>query len=331
MSYKTAFLDIMREYESDRNRAEALLRNRQEEVYGKLPRVKEIDRELSMAGISAARQILSDGGKQQTLLAKLRRDSSKLKSEKDKLLAENGVSKGYFTDIYRCAKCKDTGYAGTTERCLCLKQRIVDKYYDLSNIKSVLETENFETFDINLYSETVDPKSGISPRRNMELIYQSALSFVDTFSGPFQNLLYYGDSGLGKTFLCNCIAKELLDEGRTVLYVTAPRLFKLVEDHRFNRDGSAEPDYAIDAASDVDLLILDDLGTEFSTIVTSAALFDIINQRLLAKKPTVISTNFSVPELESQYSDRIISRFVGHYKMSKFFGEDIRVKRKHGG
>ena len=117
----------------------------------------------------------------------------------------------------------------------------------------------------------------------------------------------------------------MLDRGYSVLYLTAPKMFEIIEENRFNRDDMEEPSYIIEAVTDVDLLILDDLGAEFSTLVTSAALFNIINQRILAKKATVISTNLDVQELELNYSDRTISRFLGHYKMSKFFGDDIRA------
>ena len=331
MSYKTAFRDVMRAYEIDRDRAVALLKERREEVYRNIPRILEIDEQLSQTGIAAAKQILAEAGNSQAILTDLRQQSTTLIDEKQKLLSENGIHKEYFTDIYRCKLCKDTGYETQGERCHCLKQRLIDKYYDLSNIKGLLEVENFDTFDLRYYSQDIIPTEGISPHQNMKLIYQLATNFVTQFSQTFQNLLFYGDTGLGKTFLCNCIAKDLLDKGHTVLYVTAPRIFRLVEDYRFNRNDMNDPDYVIDAVTDVDLLILDDLGAEFSTVVTSAALFDIINQRLLAKKSTVISTNLSPAEFEIQYSDRIVSRFLGSYKMSKFYGEDIRAKKKYKG
>ena len=331
MSYKTAFKEIMRSYEADRDLAANLLQERKQEIYRRLPRVQEIDNEISRTSIRVAKQILTSGSNAKLLLEELQHYSKALKEEKERLLAENGIPESYFTDIYRCLLCKDTGHISHTERCQCLKQRLINKYYDLSNIKGLLEAENFDTFDLRYYSQAENPSEGLSPQRNIQIIYQTAMKFVEEFDRSFQNLLFYGDTGLGKTFLCNCIAKDLLDKGHTVLYVTAPRIFKLVEDYRFNRDDMEDQDYAIDAVTDVDLLILDDLGAEFSTIVTSAALFDIMNQRLLAKKATVISTNLSPDEFETHYSDRIVSRFLGHYKMSKFFGDDIRAKKKYKG
>nr|AGS53431.1 DNA replication protein DnaC [uncultured bacterium contig00025] len=335
MSYKTVFNDVMRSYETDRARAAALLRERREEVWRLLPRVREIDTELSGTGASVSRMILNGAGDRQRLLEDLKRGNDTLKTEKERLLAENNIPADYFNNIYRCALCGDTGFLpeedGVTPRCGCLKQRLIDKYHELSTVRELIKTENFDTFDLRYYSEDTDPQNGVSPRRNIQMIYQVALRFVRDFDKEFQNLLFYGATGLGKTFLCNCVAKDLLDAGHTVLYATAPQLFKMTEDYRFNRDEMEEPDEAMDAVTEVDLLILDDLGAEFATVVTSAALFDIVNRRLLMKKHTVVSTNLSPSEFETQYSDRIVSRFLGQYKMLKFFGEDIRAKKKYKG
>ena len=349
MSYKTVFNDIMRLYEIDRDRAAAVLRRKRDEVYDKIPRIKEIDMQLSQIGIDTAKNIILTGGNalspdmpepEPTVaepddpILRLRNTTAFLNKEKKQLLLDNNIPSNYLSVEYKCDVCRDTGWVNhemhATERCRCLTQRLVDKYYDLSNIRSLLNEENFGTFSFDYYSDTIDPANGTSPYKNIKLIHKVAENFVDKFDSTFQNLLFYGDTGLGKTFMCNCIAKELLDKGHTVLYVTAPGIFKTVEDFRFNRNESNESEYVIDAVTEVDLLILDDLGAEFGTVVTSAALFDIINNRLLGKKATVISTNLTPAEFESQYSDRIVSRFLGHYKMSKFFGDDIRAKIKYG-
>jgi len=325
MSYKTAYKDIMREYETDRDIALTLQKKRRLEIYESLPRIKEIDAELAQIGISITRMAISSKGS----LDNIQHQSKALREEKQQLYEKNGITEDYITNTYLCKKCQDSGFI-QNERCTCLKQRLIEKYYDISNIRGQLAVENFDTFDIRYYSETINPKTGVSPQRAMQVTYQKALGFVKQFdeSGKFHNLLFYGDTGLGKTFLCNCIAKDLLDSGRTVLYVTAPQIFKLIEDHRFNRNESELSDDAINSVTEVDLLILDDLGAEFSTMVTSAALFNIINQRILSKLPTVISTNLSPAELESNYSDRVVSRFWGYYQACKFYGEDIRHKKR---
>ncbi|MCL1846009.1 MAG: ATP-binding protein [Defluviitaleaceae bacterium] len=329
MKFKNAYREVMREMQAERDRADALRDARRKEVYKKAPRLAEIDRELSETGLQIARIAISGD---ENAIARARAKIDALKDERLILMQKSFRGKKDFAaPKYNCKKCGDTGYIGVPAiACVCLKQRLINEYYSLSNLREVLRDENFGTFDMRLFSEKIVEKEGLSPRMNMETVFRGANKFVQNFDKEFGNLLLYGETGLGKTFICHCIAKEILDRGHTVLYLTVPRLCKVIEDSRFNRDALDAPDEMLDAVDDVDLLVLDDLGTEISTIITSAALFDIINQRLLARKPTVISTNLTTNELASQYSDRIVSRFLGNYQMVKFFGEDIRVKKKYG-
>jgi len=323
----------MRGYETSRREAEAVLEERRAAIYHSFPQVAKIDQKLSEIGLSLAKLALA---KDELAIQEARAKSEALKQEKAALLAKGGVPKDYFTAVYNCMACSDTGHKPSEpghlpERCNCLRQKLVDAYYSLSNIRGILDEENFDTFDTRWFSPTIVESEGISPLTNMKAIYRVATDFVQDFKTKFDNLLLYGRTGLGKTFVCHCIAKDLLDAGHTVLYLTAPRLFKIIEDYRFNRDALTEPDEMLEAVSDVDLLILDDLGAEFVTVVTSSALFDIINQRILTKKPMIISSNLSPHELENHYSERIVSRLSGYYRMIKFFGEDIRTKRMYGG
>ncbi|MCL1787181.1 MAG: ATP-binding protein, partial [Defluviitaleaceae bacterium] len=295
------------------------------------PELADIDQTLAKLGAGLARMALA-GDTEGIRAAKT--EASALRERRQALL-KGTIGESFLTDVYRCDACKDTGYLETApgqpaRRCPCLKQRLINEYYSLSNVKEALQEENFDTYDLRLFSQNILPREGLSPHTNMQTIYRLAMQFVTDFDKEFNNLLLYGEPGLGKTFVCHCIAKDLLDAGKTVLYLTAPRLCKVLEDYRFNRESLTEPDAMLSAIDEVDLLILDDLGAEFSTIVTSAALFDIINQRLLTRKHTVISTNLTPETLAAQYSERIVSRFAGAYQMIKFFGEDIRVKKKYG-
>ncbi len=324
MGFKQAYNDVMREYGRDIDRAKRTIAERKEEMYSKIPKLSDIDTALRLNGINISRAVLSGGGD----LTRLREENAALSDEKRQLIAAGGYPEDYLEEVFKCKMCRDTGHVGN-ERCACLKQRLIEKYYDLSNLKSILAVENFDTFDIRLYSDEVDPSAGLSPKANMKNIYQVCIGFTDGFGREFNNLLFYGNTGLGKTFLCNAIAKDVLDMGKTVLYVTAPKLCKIIEANRFNRDETEEPDDYITDSTEVDLLIIDDLGTEFPTVVTSSELFNILNTRLLEKRPTVISTNLSPADFEHQYSERIISRFFGYYQMLKFIGDDIRVKMKY--
>ncbi|MCL2199909.1 MAG: ATP-binding protein [Defluviitaleaceae bacterium] len=329
MRYKTAYQQALRDIESKRILAESKQEKTREEAYKKTPRLREIDAALGEIGINLAKLALAGDV---AALSKARETSEALKAERLSLLPK----KSYLTPLYSCKKCKDTGYISTSPgipvtACVCFRQRLIEEYYSLSNMREVLRDENFDTFDIRLFDNKVADKEGLSPRANMEINHRVAINFVQTFDDEFQNILMYGETGLGKTFLSHCIAKDLLDAGKTVLYLTVPRLCKVIEDARFNRDYLTEPNEMLDAVDEVDLLVLDDLGAEMSTVVTSAALFDIINQRLLTRKSTVISSNLTPPGLTAQYSERIVSRFIGNYQMIKFFGEDIRAKKKYGG
>ena len=332
MSYKNAYREVMRDLEAARTRAEAAQAARREDIYKKAPRLREIDKELGDIGLSLSRLVLSGDT---AAVAKARENSDALKKERLSLLAQKKIREDYAVPKFSCKKCSDTGYiiknhGMPATACACLKQRLIEEYYSLSNMRDVLRDENFDTFDINLFSAKIDEKEGLSPRVNMENNHRIAVLFVQNFDREFQNLLLYGETGLGKTFLSHCIAKDILDAGHTVLYLTVPRLCKVIEDSRFNRDALAAPNEMLAAADEADLLVLDDLGAEISTLITAAALFDIINQRLLTRKPTVISTNLELDGLV-QYSDRILSRFMGHYQRVKFFGEDIRVKKRFSG
>ncbi len=323
--YEAVYKKVMREYEQKRVAANRKIAKHNAEIYKKVPEIQEIDRRLTELAIGISKQILSQSKDTQELVLDLKSKIENLNAMKRDLLKENRLTQ-LSAGLWECENCKDTGYIAD-KKCLCLKQRLIDNYYELSNIKEVMKSENFDTFDFRYYSEETDPKNGLSPRANMQLIYASCMDFV---TGGEGNLLFYGETGLGKTFLCNCIAKDMLDKEKTVLYVTAPRMFKKIEDYRFNRDEMPDANQQTELIFQVDLLIIDDLGSEFSTVVTNTELFNIINSRLLEKRPTVISTNLNLTDFQSQYSDRIVSRLFGNYKLLRFFGDDIRVKKKLG-
>jgi DNA replication protein DnaC len=318
----------MRTYEKDRLAADNLMKMRRDEIYFAIPRIKEIDAELTQFGLSVAKRILSAKNGEE-LLAELQQKNNALLKEKEELMRQHDYSEDYLKNVYQCTACEDTGFIGNA-RCNCLKQRLINEYYELSNLGAILKEENFDTFDLNYYTEETDPRTGLSPRAHMRKIYINCLNFTTNFDTEFTNLLLYGSTALGKTFLCNCIAKELLDAGKNVIYLTSSKLFRLVEDLRFNREEEDEPDDYLEMVFQSDLLIIDDLGTEFLTVLTAAELFNIINTRFLERKPTIISTNLSPGDFEKQYSDRITSRLLGNYTILKFIGDDIRLKKKYG-
>lgn len=328
MATKTQiYKEVLREYDALRTQKAAELRERRESLYMKLPRLEEIERELSILGVSTAKLVLLKPEDMEKALADLQEKQHALTEERRDLLLEHCLSPSLLQLEYVCETCRDTGYVGS-ELCVCMKHKLMDRLYDQSNVRDVIRAENFDTFDLRLFSDDIVPAEGISPKENAKRNLKMAMAFAEDFTGD--NLLLYGGAGRGKTFLCNCIAKDVLEQGRTVLYLTAGQLFKQLEELRFHRDEEEETLDWDRELLDADLLIIDDLGTEFATVFTASELFRIINDRKLRKRPVVISTNLDYKALMDQYSDRVMSRIIGEYTTLKFFGEDIRVKKKFG-
>lgn len=322
--HKKVFLEIINEYEKIRQKNQFILNKRKKKLYRICPRFLEIENELTNIGINISKLVLSNNDNIKLNL--LRDKNQSLIAEKEKILSDLHLPKNYL-NVYDCSLCKDTGYVGN-EKCSCFKQKLIDRYYDMSNIKNIVEKENFDTFDIRYYKDEKleDSKSSLDLiKRAME----KSMDFINKFDIEYKNLLFYGNTGLGKTFLCNCIAKEILDKGKTVLYATAPQLFKIFEDIRFGKfeENNLKNEYT-EMVFDADLLIIDDLGSEFSTLPLQSELFNIINTRLVLRKPIIISTNLSPSNIEKEYSSRIFSRLVGNYIFLKFVGDDIRFQKK---
>ncbi|MCJ7854750.1 ATP-binding protein [Lachnospiraceae bacterium NSJ-143] len=325
------YKQVLRYYDALKTQAQAQLRQKKEELYARCPRIRDIDSEISLLGISAAKWAVESGESSAARLIELKEKMEGLKAEKLSIMRQAGFEEDYLKPSYRCEKCSDTGFIGS-QQCSCFTQKLVDMAYSSSNMREITAEENFDNFDIDFYSPNRAKNEPVSPRENMQMILSVCLEFTKSFGKRKENLLFYGSPGLGKTFLCSCIAREILDKGYTVLYVTAAQLFKALEKERFNRnDEETEQVRFSDDLQSVDLLIVDDLGTEFNTVLTASELFDILNTRLINKKPVIISTNLSLDDIQRQYSDRITSRIIGEYKALEFFGDDIRVVKKYMG
>lgn len=321
---------ILREYDERRFQNRYELDKRREEVYRIIPKIKELEEQLISISAESGRQALFGNTE---ALNKLKENTAKIIEMQKQLLVEHGYPEDYLSMRYKCSKCKDTGFIGN-EKCTCFKQAIADIIYEISNLKSVLERENFSTFSFKYYSDDyIDETIGLSPLSNMQKIVANCKSFIRHFDTKHDNLLFIGNTGVGKTFLANCIAKELLDRGYTVIYLTAFRLFDILEKYKFRKDtenvltASEQFEYILDC----DLLIIDDLGTELNNSFTTSQLYLIINERLLRQKSTLISTNLSLDNLITNYSERIYSRIVSNYMIRRIVGEDIRLQKAISG
>ena len=313
------------EYENIRRQNEEDLALRRAQVFSKIPQAEAIDAQIKSLGLKLYKIALS-GGDMKKEIANLRASQKALLKEREALLLENGYEKDALSERFSCEKCRDTGAVGT-EPCECYKRKLIIKAYEQSNLSLQLKDQSFKTFDFSLYSEETDEAFGISPRAHMKGILDKCVSFVNNFEHTNQNLLFWGAPGLGKTFLSTCIAKELIKKGYSVIYETAYQTFSMPEELKFKRSEDEKLKFKADKLYTCDLLILDDLGSEFSTQYTTATLFDILNSRLIAGKKTVINTNLSVSELEKKYQERVASRILGHYMLLHFIGTDIRLEK----
>ncbi len=312
---------IMRIYDSIQAENRRLLDARYAEVLECCPQLADIENEIIACSMQAAASRISGTPS----------DCSKTLEDLDRrrreCLAAAGKPDDYLSMPYTCPKCRDTGYVGG-RKCECFHQKAIQLVYHDSNLKNITECENFQTFSYEWYdNKTKDPVNGLTPYQNMQQVVSICRTFTEQFDSEFSNLLLFGGTGVGKTFLSNCIAKELLDTSHSVIYLTAIELFDRFGQSDFGKSGSNPlPDshYLLDC----DLLIVDDLGTEVGSTYTNSKLFYCINERILRRKSVVISTNLSLADIRNTYSERIFSRLTSAYTILKLFGSDIRLLKR---
>lgn len=236
----------------------------------------------------------------------------------------------YLDTIYTCTICKDTGYI-MNKKCNCFYQNLTSLYLEDSELKLIIQKNNFENFDFSFFSNKSINKNKLSPNQNIKNIYRDVLDYIKNFSSINKNLLFLGECGTGKTFLTHCIAKELLDRGFSVVYKTSSDLFIELSKYYSSKNNGNLLNNTIDDSLIVqcDLLILDDLGVEMNTPNNNSYFFNFINKKLTLNKKMIISTNFSLQQLQQNYSDRILSRIFGNFSIFYLFVEqDIRIQKQ---
>ncbi len=315
---------LMRTYEKRQLDNEHRLRKNYETACLHIPELVRLDDAISSCSIEQAKLLLEGDN---SALDKLREKISRLSAQKKKLLTAGGFPEDYLEPHYFCPDCKDTGYIGT-DKCHCFKKAIVDLLYTQSNLQEVLKKENFSTFSLRFYSGNhIDPVTGRSALDAAKTALTACHEFVDTFSNEFRNILLFGSTGVGKTFLSHCIAKEVMDASYSVLYFSSSELFDFLGRNTFGKNDARDNDPSDDIC-DCDLLIIDDLGTEFFNRFTASQLFVCLNERILRKKSTIISTNLTLEDIENIYSARIFSRISSSYTVLHLIGDDIRIQKK---
>jgi DNA replication protein DnaC len=314
--------------EAQRDQHEQRRARRLEEIYRKCPRIAALDREIKGTVIDAVGLALKSGQDPSDAMAELRDKNLDLQSERIRALLAAGFSPEDIDGEYLCTACRDTGYVGT-EPCQCLMKLYREELKASLSSLLKLGDETFDTFDLTWYDDTYDPRLGTSPRRHMEAVVEACYRYANKFSEKSSNLFLSGDPGLGKTFLSACIARVVADKGYSVVYDMACAIFATFEEEKFSKsDDLTALRSEIRRYLACDLLIVDDLGTEMTTAFTVAALYELINTRLIAGKKTVISSNLSTDELHRRYTPQIMSRLLGEYQVLKFYGSDIRLLKK---
>lgn len=304
---------IFREYGEKQNRSRRDQLQRIAEIYEKIPEYEEVEHSISSVCVAQTKKLL-DGDDTDDTMADLKRTLRGLSEKKRRLLTDAGYPEDYLQPVYDCPICRDTGYLDG-KKCVCLKQRIVSFLYEQSHIKETLNTENFSTLSYEYYK-------GEDLQRFQQAV-AACERFVRHFSEEYRNLFFYGSVGAGKSFLSSCVAKELIEAGKLVLYFSASGLID-----QLSGRGREELSSATRDLYDCDLLILDDLGTEYTNAYVVSQLFSCLNERHLRRRSTLISTNLSLEDLRNRYSERIFSRVTSNYDMHKITGPDIRMYRK---
>ena len=296
---------------------------RTQEVYERFPRVKEIDQALRATVAQVVSAAFRTGEDPQRAVAQAQAENRKLQQERAWILEAAELGEDYLDPIVVCPTCGGTGFVGA-EMCQCLQELCQDEQRKALSSLLGVGSERFEKFRLDYYPDQVDPKLGVSPRRVMSIVLEQCRSYAADFSRHSGSLLFSGEPGLGKTYLSACIARQVVSRGFSVCYETAVQIFSDFEQEKFSgADGKTNRYLACD------LLIIDDLGTEMTTQFTVSALYTVLNTRLMAHRPTIISTNLAMEGMQRRYSPQIISRIQGAYTCFRFYGNDIRqlVKR----
>ena len=312
--------------ESMRADRESLNRQRTAEAYAAVPRIRQIDIALRQSMALAAQAAFLQGGDSRAAMEQVKDKNLALQAER-KALIEANFPAGWLDGAPICSHCGGSGYVGSN-MCACLQKLCVQEQQKQLQLLSG-SSADFAHFRLDFYPDRIDPKYGRSSRAVMEKTYQTCRQYAANFSALSGNLLFSGDTGLGKTFLSACVARTVADRGYSVVYESAGHLFSNLERAKFSGDEQARRD--AEKYSACDLLIVDDLGTEMGGQFTTSALYTLLNDRILEGRSTIISTNLNSAELERRYNAAIASRLRGNFRRLAFLGEDIRLKKGWSG
>lgn len=321
---ESQYAGIIRGYEQLRDQNRHTLEERRNTVYAAIPQMSQLDREVSDTVMSRVRKLLSDdasSGEKEGLGD----DFAAIAGKRQALLKNAGYPEDYLDPIYTCTRCRDTGYYltkdGTRTKCHCFLNQEISLLYEQSNIRDAIAKENFSTLSYD-YCQGEDLE-------HLERAVKKCLSFIKNFKDGYDNLLFYGTVGTGKSFLSGCVANELLKQGHSVIYFSATGFFEILARYSFDTKAKESLYNFYKDLYNYDLVIIDDLGTEMTNQFVTSQLFACLNERHLRKKATIISTNLNLEEIRDRYSDRIFSRLASSFTICKLTGPDVRMAKKN--
>ena len=315
---------IMREYERLQAESRSELRARKEKIYAAVPKLRALELQAGNSAMERFRTAVKTGNR--AAVEGFSGELRDLEAEKRRLLAEAGYPADALEPRFRCPDCRDTGMADG-QRCHCFKARAAELLYSQSGLRRIIERENFDRFSLELYDDQrVITKVGMTERAYMEKQLERCRRYAAGFREKRENLLFRGNTGVGKSFLSHCIAKELIDQGFAVLYLGAAELFECMAAVSMDREDDLSRKEQYDLIFSADLLIIDDLGTEMMNSLTISQFFNLLNARDVPEKGTVISTNLSLTMMRDTYTERITSRILSGYSIIELYGDDLRRK-----
>lgn len=320
--------EAVAEFEQDKQRRHERFLQQQKNIYLKIPRLAEIEKQLRSTLAQVIARAIRMGIDPMPEIKVIMDNNLELQRERAELLVAAGYPMDYLEEAPKCKKCKDTGYVDSGV-CTCLQEYY--KRHQIKELSKMLDIGNntFENFDFGWYSSAIDPEVGNSPRTNMEQVFDICQDYAHQFGEHSDNLLLCGDPGLGKTFLSTCIAKVVSENNFSVVYDSATHIFSVFERAKFRNEYDEQAETELKRFLKCDLLIIDDLGTELTTSFVQSAFYQVVNERLINNKKTIISTNLYPDAIGKKYSVQIRSRLEGEYRILPFFGEDIRRQKRY--
>ncbi len=316
-----AFFNAEEKLKSRRLHSITSYEERKIEIENISPEIAKISRDIANTGIELSKIILRGGENLEASVNALREKNLHSQAVIKTMLVDYGYPENYLAMKFHCENCEDTGFING-KRCACFEKLLQEQAVAQLNKNCNIKLQDFSEFSIEYYSDEIDPKLGVSPRQKMALNFKACKDYSENFSPEAISLFLCGNTGLGKTLLSSCIAKEVLKRGYTVAFDSIQNILKAIEDEHFGRVSNRD---TVKVITEVDLLILDDLGAEFASSFYFSALYNIINTRINKNLPLIISTNFSLEELQKRYDDKIVSRLLGTFSWLLFMGKDIRM------